>query len=246
MTPATDDNAESIHDDWELSWACKDLGHLLALEEASAGKIGYVPLSPRADDNKQDNDHHLGPSLVLLGIRPPRVVKILMVSGQTLPLVWQRPEHEWEAFLTALHYFASRKCGVPVWCVRLQGPYDLLDEASLPTHVSMQCAISSVFDIPDEWHEEKICCNCCEDCGDTLVLERWQRLLMKLPPWLFKSRPSRGPREVNCDVCAPCFLCDLCNVQLPGGGSSCLQCLDADACAQLTQAQQNRWKCVQL
>jgi hypothetical protein len=39
-------------------------------------------------------------------------------------------------------------------------------------------------------------------------------------------------------------LCDLCNVQLPSGGSSCLQCLDADECAQLTQAQQNRWKCV--
>ena len=180
-------------------------------------------------------------------MRTPRVVNVRMVvSGQTVVWVWQRPEHEWGTFVGALHYYASRKCGVPVWCVRLQGPYDLLDEASLPTHVSMQCAISSVFDIPDEWHEEKICCNCCEDCGDTLVLERWQRLLMKLPPWLFKSRPSRGPREVNCDVCAPCFLCDLCNVQLPGGGSSCLQCLDADACAQLTQAQQNRWKCVQL
>jgi len=75
------------------------------------------------------------------------------------------------------------------------------------------------------------------------LLER-QKYRMRKVQRKYRMRKYRGPREVNCDECTPAFLCDLCNVQLPSGGSSCLQCLDADECAQLTQAQQNRWKCV--
>ena len=59
-------------DDWGLSWACKDLEDLLARKEASTG-----------------------PSLERLGMRTPRVVNVhMVVSGQTVVWVWQRPEHE--------------------------------------------------------------------------------------------------------------------------------------------------------
>ena len=224
VTPATDDNAESSDDDWGLSWACKDLEDLLARKEASTG-----------------------PSLERLGMRTPRVVNVrMMVSGQTVVWVWQRLEHEWGTFVAALHYYASRKCSVPVWCVRLRWSYDPWNEALLPMSVTIQCDIKQGFYIDNctVVDEDRRCCNCWEDCGDTQVLERWLRLLERLPPWQSRMRRYRGPHEVNCDECTPAFLCDLCNVQLPSGGSSCLQCLDADECAQLTQAQQNRWKCV--
>ena len=53
-----------------------------------------------------------GPSLERLGMRTPRVVNVhMVVSGQTVVWVWQRPEHEWGSFVGALHYYASRKCG---------------------------------------------------------------------------------------------------------------------------------------
>ena len=212
-------------DDWGLSWACQDLEDLLAQEEPSTG-----------------------PSLERLGMRTPRVVNIRMaVSGQTVVWVLHRPEHQWGTFVGALHYYASRKCGVPVWCVRLRWSHDPWNEALLPMSETIQCdVLMQRFHIDNRTvvDEDKRCCNCWEDCGDTQILELWRRLLGKLRPWRFRMRRYRGPNEVNCDRCAPAFLCDLCNVQLPSGGTSCLQCLEPDECAQLTQAQQNRWKCV--
>jgi hypothetical protein len=226
--PKVDGEVVDDFDDWGLSWACQDLEDLLARKEASTG-----------------------PSLERLGMRTPRVVNVrIPVFGQAwvcqVCQVWHRPEHEWGTFVAALHYYASRKCGVPVWCVRLRWSYDPWNEALLPMFVTIQCDIKQGFDIDNSTvlDEDQRCCNCWEDCGDTQVLESWLRLLERLPPRQSRMRKYRGPREVNCDECTPAFLCDLCNVQLPSGGSSCLQCLDADECAQLTQAQQNRWKCV--
>ena len=51
------------------------------------------------------------------------------VSGETLGIVWQKPEHEWTTFVSALHYYAARKIGVPIWCVDLLWEYDPWDEA---------------------------------------------------------------------------------------------------------------------
>ena len=232
--PKVDGEVVDDFDDWGLSWACQDLEDLLARKEASTG-----------------------PSLERLGMRTPRVVNVrIPVFGQAwvcqVVQVWHRPEHEWGTFVAALHYYASRKCGVPVWCVRLRWSYDPWNEALLPMFVTIQCDIKQGFDIHNSTvlDEDQRCCNCWEDCGDTQVLESWLRLLerqkyrMRKVQRKYRMRKYRGPREVNCDECTPAFLCDLCNVQLPSGGSSCLQCLDADECAQLTQAQQNRWKCV--
>ena len=175
------------------------------------------------------------------------------VSGETCGIVWKRPEHEWRTFVNALHYFAARRCGVPVWCVELLWKYDPWDEAQLPMNLYIQCDISFVFDIAEGTDETKRCCNCWEDCEDTE--ERYAHVLVQY--W----RGGRDPRDWNCDTCCPQHLCDLCHVDLPGGGSSCLNCFaprrerpetDKDylarvapiALAGLTEAQLNRWLCV--
>ena len=51
-----------------------------------------------------------------------RCVHISYVSGETLGLVSTRPKHEWVTFINALHYFAARRCDVPVWCVKQFAP----------------------------------------------------------------------------------------------------------------------------
>jgi len=44
-------------------------------------------------------------------------------------LYGKKPEHEWTTFVSALHYYAARKIGVPIWCVDLLWEYDPWDEA---------------------------------------------------------------------------------------------------------------------
>ena len=192
--------------------------------------------------------------VVLIGCPMDRSVHIsYKVSGETCGIVWKRPEHEWRTFVNALHYFAARRCGVPVWCVELLWKYDPWEEAQLPMNLYIQCDISFVFDIAEGTDETKRCCNCWEDCEDTE--ERYAHVLVQY--W----RGGRDPRDWNCDTCCPQHLCDLCHVDLPGGGSSCLNCFaprrerpetDKDylarvapiALAGLTEAQLNRWLCV--
>ena len=60
------------------------------------------------------------------------------VSGETLGIVWQKPEHEWTTFVSALHYYAARKIGIPIWCVDLLWEYDPWDEAQLPINVHVR------------------------------------------------------------------------------------------------------------
>ena len=67
------------------------------------------------------------------------------VSGETLGIVCKKHEHEWTTFVIALHYYAARRCGVPVWCMDLLWEYDPWDEAQLPMYVHIKCRISSVF-----------------------------------------------------------------------------------------------------
>ena len=98
-----------------------------------------------------------------------RCVHISYVSGETLGLVSTRPKHEWVTFINALHYFAARRCDVPVWCVELRWEYDPWDEAQWPMKVHVQCVINTtaVFDeIAGTTDEENRCCNCWEDCED--------------------------------------------------------------------------------
>jgi hypothetical protein len=179
------------------------------------------------------------------------------VSGETLgpDFAWKKPEHEWKTFVRALHYFAARRCDVPVWCVELLWDFwDPWDETQLPMNVHIQCQINPVFEIARSTDDTKRCCNCWEDCED--MEERFAHVLNEY--WQGK----RDPREfLNCDTCAPVQLCDLCHVDLPGGGSSCLECFappperaetDGDYLARvastvwrgLTDSQMNRWQCV--
>ena len=89
------------------------------------------------------------------------------VSGETLGIVWKKPEHEWTTFVIALHYYAARKIGVMIWCVDLLWEYDPWDEAQLPMNVHVQCSTSSVFpEIAESTLSFGRCCCCWEDCED--------------------------------------------------------------------------------
>ena len=174
------------------------------------------------------------------------------VSGETLGIVWQKPEHEWTTFVSALHYYAARKIGVPIWCVDLLWECDPWDEAQLPMNVHVKCNISSVF--PEIAESTASCgrCTCCwEDCED-----------------LDDTHLSYC---LNCRHCCTTVLCDLCKVHFPDGSVCCLYCLVPDrtrirrglsgpyeepeadedyrarvaaALAGLTEAQQKRWRLV--
>ena len=175
------------------------------------------------------------------------------VSGETLGIVWQKTEHEWTTFVSALHYYAARKIGVPIWCVDLLWEYDPWDEAQLPMNVHIQCRISSVFpEIAESCDSECRCDNCWEDCED-----------------LDETHLSYC---LNCRDCGTTVLCDLCKVHFPDGSVCCLYCLVPDrtrireglpgvyyeepeadedyrarvaaALAGLTEAQQKRWRLV--
>ena len=188
-----------------------------------------------------------------------RCVHISHVSGETLGLVSTRPKHERVTFINALHYFAARRCDVPVWCVELVWEYDPWDEAQWPMKVHVQCVINTavvMFDgIAKTTPDENRCCNCWEDCEDV------EKVFGHVIRGYWGERDGKDPRDLNCDECAPQQLCDLCHVHLPGGGSSCLQCFtpfpeisetDRDYFARvvsfarrgLTDAQMNRWQCV--
>ena len=147
-----------------------------------------------------------------------------VVSGETLGIVWKRPEHEWRTFVNALHYFAARRCGVPVWCLELLWEYDPWDEAQLPMNVHVKCNISSVF--PEIAESTASCgrCTCCwEDCED----------LDETHPWNGSETTWEFSYLRNCGQCGTACLCDLCKVitlqssNFPGAGSvvSCLLCL---------------------
>ena len=190
------------------------------------------------------------------------------VSGDTLGIVWKKPEHDWTTFVSGLHYYVARKTGVPVWCVDLLWEHDPWDEAHLPMNVHLTCNISSVF--PKISNNTESCgrCSCCwEDCED-------------LDDWNSMSAFSKEQWEAlkydlsylkNCTECGTPVLCDLCRVQLQGGSASCLYCLvrprgysgllcggliaetdaayqvrvaDAFKSAGLSEAQQKRWRIV--
>ena len=187
------------------------------------------------------------------------------VSGETLGIVWKKPEHEWTTFVSALHYYAARKIGVPIWCVDLLWEYDPWDEAQLPMNVYIQCSISSVFpEIAESTASCGRCSNCFEDCED----------LADLIP-MYGSNLTWGKVRYgfgylnNCSRCGTTLLCDLCKVQFRGGSVCCLECLVpppgyrvwppgyhgpeadedyqarvADALADLPEAQQKRWKLI--
>ena len=175
-------------------------------------------------------------------------------------IVCKKSEHEWTTFVTALHYYAARKTGVPVWCVDLLWEYDPWDEAQLPMSLHIQCNISSVFpDIAEGADTDGRCYNCWEDCEDLAETRKFYDL--KTACELSYLR--------NCRRCGTTLLCDLCKVQLRDGSMCCLYCLVpppgyrvwprgylgpetdehyharvAAALAGLTEAQQKRWRLV--
>jgi hypothetical protein len=182
------------------------------------------------------------------------------VSGETLGILWQKPEHEWTTFVSALHYYAARKSNVPIWCVDLLWECDPWDEAQLPMNVQVKCNISSVFpEIAESTASYGRCSNCWEDCED-LDGEYWNLTREKR---IYKNSRS-------CCRCGSGVLCDLCKVKFRGGSICCLHCLiplrgyalwpnrngyhaEADedyqarvasALAGLTEAQQKRWRLV--
>ena len=67
--------------------------------------------------------------------------------------------------------------------------------------------------ISDEiWEEimssgQTVCFICCDPCADA------------------DDPFAKRTREVNCDICTPCYLCARCSVMLPNGTHRCLACL---------------------
>ena len=189
------------------------------------------------------------------------------VSGETLGIVWKKPEHDWTTFVSGLHYYAARKTGVPVWCVDLLWEYDPWDEAQLPMNVHLTCNISSVLpEISEITEPDGRCCCCWEDCED---FDNWNPMYGPKENW--GALKYDLPYLKNCFICGTPVLCDLCRVQLRGGSASCLYCLvrprgysgllcggiiaeteanyqvrvaDAFKSAGLTEAQQKRWRIV--
>ena len=187
------------------------------------------------------------------------------VSGETLGIVWKKPEHEWTTFVSALHYYAARKINVPIWCVDLLWECDPWDEAQLPMNVHVKCNIRSVFpEIAESTASGGRCSNCWEDC---------ENLDDSTP--MYGSNVTWGQVDgwsylMNCNKCGTPQLCDLCKVQFRGGSVCCLECLVpppgyrvwppglyhgpeadkdyqarvADALADLPEAQQQRWKII--
>ena len=179
------------------------------------------------------------------------------VSGETLGIVCKKHEHQWTTFVTALHYYAARRCGVPVWCMDLLWEYDPWDQAQLPMYVHIKCSISSELpEIADSCDSDGRCDNCWEDCEDLDVGRA--SILYSFFFW-------------NCRTCGTNVLCDLCKVHFPDGSVCCLYCLVPDrtrirrglsgpyeepeadedyrarvaaALAGLTEAQQKRWRLV--
>ena len=130
------------------------------------------------------------------------------VSGETLGIVWQKPEHEWTTFVSALHYYAARKIGVPIWCVDLLWEYDPWDEAQLPMNVHILCRISSVLpETAESTASCGRCSNCWEDCED---------LADEIP--MYGSNVTWAMVKYdfgylkNCSRCGTTKLCDLCRV----------------------------------
>ena len=173
-----------------------------------------------------------------------------LVSGGPLGCALYVPgDAGWTSFVTALHYYAARVSGVPVWCVQLLWKENPWDEAQLPKNVYIQCVkCNKIPEIhEDSASDDNRCCNCWEDCQDA---DLWEQ-----------NRSDTLSREDNCEECTPCFLCDLCRVRLLGDRSRCLQCLVErvvgleddhayqarvdDALASLQPAQRIRWRCVQ-
>ena len=147
------------------------------------------------------------------------------VSGETLGIVWKKPEHEWTTFVNGLHYYVARKTGVPVWCVDLLWEDDPWDEAQLPMNVHLTCNINSVFPEISESTESCGRCSCCwEDCDDLndWTLERWKSGFAEETWEALKYDLSYMK---NCTTCGTPVLCDLCRGQLRGGSASCLYCL---------------------
>ena len=184
------------------------------------------------------------------------------VSGETLGIVWKKPEHEWTTFVSALHYYAARKINVPIWCVDLLWECDPWDEAQLPMNVHVKCNIRSVFpEINTNTSPDGRCACCWEDCED---FDNWNP--MYGPKENYGALKYDLPYLKNCSECGTPVLCDLCRVQLRGGSARCLYCLvrptkycgliaETDAVYQvrvadvfesagLTEAQQKRWRIV--
>ena len=146
------------------------------------------------------------------------------VSGETLAIVWKKPEHEWTTFVSGLHYYVARKIGVPVWCVDLLWEYDPWDEAQLPMNVYLTCNISSALPVRSESTFYEACgrCSCCwEDCED---LDVWNPM-SGIPKETWGDLKYDLSYLKNCNECGTPVLCDLCRVQLRGGSAKCLSCL---------------------
>ena len=185
-----------------------------------------------------------------------------LVSGETLGIVWKKPEHEWTTFVSALHYYAARKINVPIWCVDLLWECDPWDEEQLPMNVHLKCNIRSEFpEIADSLDPYGRCSNCWEDCEDAYDL---------IPIGVSAARMRKYIYSVSCCRCGSSVLCDLCKVKFRDGSICCLYCLtpprgyalwpnrsgyhaEADedyqarvaaALAGLTEAQRKRWNLI--
>lgn len=170
-----------------------------------------------------------------------RIVHIgYKLSGENLAIVRKESHYEWTTFVSALHYYAARACGIPVWCVHLIWRANPWDEAQLPMNVYIGCVRSWEFpEIGQELSFDGRCMSCLEDCEDA-----YERRIKKGLPMFSPILPDAG--EENCGNCETTNLCDLCRVLLKDGGCRCLLCFHPPeyTLASLSKAQRIRWLCV--
>jgi len=134
-------------------------------------------------------------------------------SGDCLGVRFRIPRQwAWGNVVGALHYYAGRLCGVPIWCIRLRWPSNPWELSELSPNLRIACTVSNDFSHID-WDllfydhvQGDFCrCSCCwEDCVDAGI---------------------HG--ENNCAECKTSLLCDRCRVHTPDGVRYCLVCVVA-------------------
>ena len=133
-------------------------------------------------------------------------------SGDCLGVRFRIPRQwAWGNVVGALHYYAGRLCGVPIWCIRLRWPSNPWELSELSPNLRIACTVSNDFSHVDcsslfYGSDDVSRCSCCwEDCVDA---------------------PHLGIE--NCVECHTSLLCDRCRIQMPDGLSYCMLCVVAE------------------
>ena len=157
--------------------------------------------------------HQTGDFSMVLSVRTVQLY--YEISGECLGVRFRIPRQwAWGHVVGALHYYAARQCGVPVWCIRLKWPSNPWDLTQLSLNLRITCTVSNDFSHVDCFsvvydRDDVIRCECCwEDCED--------------------AEEIRMSRENICASCLPSFLCDRCRIQMPDGLPYCMWCVVAE------------------